>query len=116
MMAATPRGAVRISRTEWVLDDTLSDEPQYSVTFVAERCGVRTTTLRLYEDWGLVEPSRVGRKRLYSESDVERVFRVRRLVEDLGLNLAGVAAVLHLRQQVIALQREMDALRDQLTS
>ncbi|MFN8593981.1 MAG: MerR family transcriptional regulator [Thermomicrobiales bacterium] len=114
-MPPDSRGAIRISRTEWVIEDSLSDEPQYNISVVAQRCGVRATTLRLYEDWGLLEPSRVGHRRLYSESDIDRVLRVRRLVEDLGLNLAGVAAVLHLRQQVIALQREMDALRDQIS-
>ena len=39
--------------------------------------------------------------------------RIRRLVEDLGINLAGAAAVMHLREQVIALQRELDDLREQ---
>ena len=72
------------------------------------------STLRRYEEWGLLEPSREGRRRLYSESDIERVLRIRRLVNDLGINLAGAAAVLHLRQQVIALQREMEDLRDQI--
>lgn len=115
-MGSPSRGAIRISHTEWVIDDSEPDEPRYGIAIVAERCGVRTTTLRLYEEWGLLEPTRSGRTRLYSESDVDRVLRIRRLVEELGLNLAGVAAVLHLRQQVIALQREMDALRDQLDS
>ena len=44
------------------------------------------------------------------------VLRIRRLVDDLGINLAGAAAVLHFAQQVIALQREMHALREQLDS
>jgi MerR family transcriptional regulator/heat shock protein HspR len=67
-----------------------------------------------YEEWGLLEPERSGRGRLYSDADIERVKRIRRLVNDLGVNLAGAAAVMHLRRQVIALQREMQALRDQL--
>jgi MerR family transcriptional regulator/heat shock protein HspR len=41
------------------------------------------------------------------------VQRIRRLVDDLGINLAGAAAVMHLRQQVIALQRELNELREQ---
>jgi MerR family transcriptional regulator/heat shock protein HspR len=105
---------VRFSRTEWVLDDESADEPRYGISIVAERCGVRTTTLRLYEEFGLLEPARSGQRRLYSESDIDKVRRIRRLVDDLGLNLAGVAAVLHLRQQVIALQRELDAVRDRI--
>ena len=105
---------VRVSITDWVIEDGASDEPRYAISVVAARSGVRTTTLRRYEEWGLLEPARSGRQRLYSEADIERVLRIRRLVDDLGINLAGAAAVLHLRQQVIALQREMQTLREQL--
>ena len=107
-------GTVQVSRTDWVVGDTASNEPRYAISVVAARCGVHSATLRRYEEWGLVEPARSGPRRLYSEADIDRVLRVRRLVGDLGVNLAGAAAVLHLRQQVIALQREMQALRDQL--
>jgi MerR family transcriptional regulator, heat shock protein HspR len=105
---------VRVSVTDWIVDDGGSDEPRYAISVVAARSGVRKGTLRRYEDWGLLEPARSGRRRLYSEADIERVMRIRRLVDDLGINLAGAAAVLHLRQQVIALQREMQTLREQL--
>jgi MerR family transcriptional regulator/heat shock protein HspR len=101
----------RLARADWIIDDGPDDEPRYAISVVAERCGVHRRTLLRYEEWGLVEPSRSGRGRLYSEADIDRVLRVRRLVEDLGVNLAGAAAVLHLRQQVIALQRDMETLR-----
>ena len=105
---------VRVSVTDWIVEDGASDEPRYEIAVVSARSGVRKATLRRYEAWGLLEPARSGRQRLYSEADIERVLRIRRLVDDLGINLAGAAAVLHLRQQVIALQREMQTLRDQL--
>ncbi len=107
-------GVIRVSVTDWVEADEHQDEPRYAISVVAARSGVRKGTLRRYEEWGLLEPARSGRRRLYSESDIDRVLRIRRLVDDLGVNLAGAAAVLHLRQQVIALQREMQALRDQV--
>src|ERR671912_2331587 len=106
--------AARISVTDWIVDNGGRDEPRYAIFVVAARCGVRKGTLRRYEEWGLLEPIRSGRQRLYSEADIDHVLRIRRLVEDLGVNLAGAAAVLHLRQQVISLQRELDALREQL--
>jgi MerR family transcriptional regulator/heat shock protein HspR len=109
----TKAGTIRISLADWIVDDGPSDEPQHAVSVVAARCGVRVSTLRRYEEWGLVEPVRAGPRKLYSEADIDQVLRVRRLVEDLGVNLAGAAAVLHLRQQVIALQREMRVLRKQ---
>jgi MerR family transcriptional regulator/heat shock protein HspR len=103
---------LRVSVTDWVFDDGAKDEPRYAISVVAARCGVRKGTLRRYEDWGLLEPVRSGRGRLYSEADIEHIQRIRRLVDDLGINLAGAAAVMHLRQQVIALQRELDDLRE----
>src|SRR5688572_32388696 len=107
-------GFVQVSRADWIIDDGPSDEPRYAISVVAARCGVRKGTLRRYEEWGLLEPVRAGRRRLYSEADIEHVQRIRRLVDDLGINLAGAAAVMHLRQQVIALQRDLDDLREQL--
>src|SRR5215208_4916121 len=105
--------SVRVSVTDWVFHDSERDEPRYAISIVAARSGVRKGTLRRYEEWGLLEPIRTGGRRLYSEADIEHVQRIRRLVDDLGINLAGAAAVMHLRQQVIALQRELDELREQ---
>ncbi len=106
-------GVLRVSVTDWVVDNGARDEPRYAISVVAARCGVHKRTLRRYEEWGLLEPVRAGRRRLYSEADIEHIQRIRRLVDDLGINLAGAAAVMHLRQQVIALQRELDELREQ---
>jgi MerR family transcriptional regulator, heat shock protein HspR len=109
-----PANVIRVSVQDLIVEDGPNEEPRYAISVVVARSGVRAGTLKRYEEWGLVEPVRAGRRRLYSDADIERVIRARRLVEDLGINLAGAAAVLHLRQQVIALQREMRALRDQL--
>ena len=58
-------------------------------------------TLRKYDREGLVSPSRTqGSRRLYSEEDLERLQIVRRLSEDLGLNLSGVGLVLELVQHM----------------
>lgn len=111
-MARHSGGVVRLSRTEWVIDDGARDEPRYAISVVARRSGVHTTTLRRYEEWGLLEPARSGQRRLYSEADIDRVLRIRRLMDDLGVNLAGAAAILHLRDQLIALQRELQQLRE----
>jgi len=110
----TQSTTIRVSLADWLVDDGSDDEPRHATSVVASRCGVRISTLRRYEEWGLVEPARAGQRRLYSDADIDRILRARRLIDDLGLNLAGAAAVLHLRQQVISLQREMEALREQL--
>ena len=94
-------------------EDGVNPEPRYAITAIAARSGVHVQTLRRYERFGLLEPTPIGAGlRLYSEADIERVRRIRRLVDDLGVNLAGVAAILHLRQQILDLQRELQALRE----
>lgn len=96
-------------------EEAASDEPRYVISAVASHAGIHVQTVRRYEEFGLLEP-RPDRRggALYSDADIERIRRIRRLTDDLGVNLAGVAAILHLRRQVIALQREMDALRRRL--
>jgi MerR family transcriptional regulator/heat shock protein HspR len=92
--------------------EPLDEEPRYAVTVVAARSGLRVQTIRRWEAYGIVEPrqSEAGSP-LYSEADIADLQRVRRLTDDLGVNLAGVAAILHLRRQLVALQREAMALR-----
>ena len=95
-------------------EDGLSAEPRYAITAVAARSGVHVQTVRRYERYGLVAGTRIDAGLpLYSEVDIDRVRRVRRLVDDLGVNLAGAAAILHLRDQLLELQRELRALREQ---
>ncbi len=105
---------VRVSLTDWLTDDDeLATQPQYAMSMIAARSGLGRTTLLRYEEWGVVNPARSGRDRLYSDADLDRLLRAQRLIDDLGVNIAGAAAVLQLREQIIALQRELMALRRQ---
>ena len=73
------------------------DEPCFVISVAARIVGVQTQTLRYYERLGLVEPHRTqGNQRVYSRRDVERVRRMRSLIDDLGVNLAGVEVVMRL--------------------
>jgi len=69
-----------------------ADEPYLQIGEVAERTGVTQRTLRFYEERGLLKPpSRMeGGFRLYSEADVQRVERIRRLQQLLGFALAEI--------------------------
>lgn len=97
--------------TQLVVEDEPDAEPRYAITAIAARTGVHVRTVRRYEAYGLIEATPAdANPRLYSEADVERVRRIRRLVDDLGVNLAGAAAILHLRDQLVAIQRELVAL------
>lgn len=69
-------------------------------------------SLRLYERRGLITPNRTrGNARRFTESDIEQIRFIKRLVDDLGVNLAGVEVIIHMRQQLLDAQRELDALR-----
>ena len=80
------------------------------ISVVAEMLGVHPQTLRLYEREGLIRPKRVKKQRLYSDEDIERLTLILELMRDLGVNKAGVDIILRMRQQLMALQREMDAM------
>jgi len=97
----------------WVeVEEVGDDEPRYLITAVASRAGIHVQTVRRYEAYGLVSGRRSERGlALYSEADIARIRRIRRLTDDLGVNLAGAAAVLHLREQVVALRRELAELQ-----
>jgi MerR family transcriptional regulator/heat shock protein HspR len=115
MSRSQPTGSSARRWAEMVVEAEASAEPRYAITAVAARTGVHVQTVRRYEAYGLIEAAPVDRGlRLYSDADVARVRRVKRLVDDLGVNLAGAAAILHLRDQLVELQRELFTLRDRL--
>ncbi len=73
----------------------------YIISVAAQLADMHPQTLRKYDREGLVSPSRTqGSRRLYSEEDLERLQIVRRLSDDLGLNLNGVGLVLELVQHL----------------
>ena len=87
------------------------DRPRYMISVAAELVGMHPQTLRIYEQKGLVRPQRTpGNTRLYSERDLERLRLIQGLTTELGLNLAGVEAVLALRDEVERLQRRIARL------
>jgi MerR family transcriptional regulator/heat shock protein HspR len=92
------------------------DEPVYLISVVATMLDIHPQTLRQYEREGLVEPSRTqGRMRLYSQRDIERMKLILRLTRQMGVNLAGVDIVLQLKEQIDAMQEEIDQLRAELS-
>ncbi len=91
-----------------------SDEPVFVISVAARMIGVRTQTLRYYERLGLVSPARTpGNQRVYSRRDVARVQHIRRLMDDLGVNLAGVEVVLKLLVQLREAEAEIERLQEE---
>lgn len=87
-----------------VAGDQEATRPCYSLADAAHAAGIHAQTLRHYERLGLVSPARKGASpqspRLFSGADIERVARIRRLVEDLGVNPAGAAIILSMRDRI----------------
>ena len=81
-----------------------------TLTVLAARSGVDPATIRRYERFGLVSARWEGGFPRYAEGDVERVLRIRRLTTELGVNLAGAEVVLHMREQILLLRRELERL------
>ena len=97
-------------------DRKFHDEPCFAISVVARIVGVHAQTLRHYERAGLIWPSRtVGRQRLYSIADLERIRRLRTLIDDLGVNLAGAEVALKLMARIEELEGEVAGLTDTVT-
>jgi len=93
----------------------MNDRPRYMISVAAELVGMHPQTLRMYEQKGLVRPQRTaGNTRLYSEADLERLRLIQRLTTELGLNLAGVEAVLGLEEQLQRMQARMERLESEM--
>ena len=92
-----------------------NDNPRYVISIAAEMVGMPTYTLRYYEKIGIMEPSRSkGNIRLYSDRDIVFIRRVKTLMEDLGVNLAGVEVILRMSQQMTELQSQLERLETEI--
>src|ERR1700674_4535976 len=98
-----------------------NDGAWYIISVAAIKADVHEQTLRHYERLGLISPARKGTSphspRLYSDRDIERVTHIRGLMRDLGVNLAGVEAILHMKDRMEQmqqdLQQELQHMQDQ---
>ena len=86
----------------------------YFISMAARMLGMHPQTLRKYERLGLVQPTRtVGSMRVYSREELERLKLIKRLVDDAGINLAGVQRLLSIAEIV---QRIRPLMRDESVS
>ncbi len=91
------------------------EEPLFVISVAARMVGMHAQSLRHYERIGLIRPGRSrGHVRLYSQSDIERLRYIQRLIQDLGVNLAGAEVVIRLNERVRQMEAEMSRLRAEL--
>ena len=92
------------------------DSPRYVISIAAGMLGIKNYTLRYYERIGIIKPGRSsGNIRLYSESDINLLRKVRTLIDELGVNMAGVEVILNMLQRMQALQEERERLEKEVT-
>jgi MerR family transcriptional regulator/heat shock protein HspR len=90
-------------------------EPRYIISVAARMLSMHSHNLRYYEKIGIIEPRRSqGNIRLYSEQDIALLRRVKSLVEDMGVNLAGVEVILHMMKQIREVQHELQQAREEI--
>ena len=88
----------------------------FAISVAAEMVSMQVQNLRVYERRGLLEPDRTsGGTRLYSHDDVDRLHHIRDLLAE-GLNLAGIARVLELEEEVRRLRGQVARLQAQRQS
>src|SRR3954471_6379760 len=94
----------------------MSEMACFVISVAARLLNVHPQTLRYYERAGLIQPSRSrGNIRLYSTRDIERAQQIKRLIEDLGVNLAGVEVIMKLTERMRNMEQEIEALRGELS-
>jgi MerR family transcriptional regulator/heat shock protein HspR len=87
----------------------------FVISVAARLLNVHPQTLRYYERAGLIAPSRSkGNIRLYSPEDIQRAMQIKRLIEDLGVNLAGVEVIIRLTDRLREQEHELGELRSRL--
>jgi len=86
------------------------------ISIAARMVGVHAQTLRYYERAGIITPSRSrGNQRLYSQQDIDRLKQIKTLVDDLGINLAGVEIILRLTRKINEMDSQIQQLEEALS-
>jgi MerR family transcriptional regulator/heat shock protein HspR len=90
-------------------------EPRYVISIAAKIIGIHAQTLRYYERMGLIEPLRSpGNIRLYSKRDIERLQQIKTLMNDLGVNLAGVEVIMRMAQRMTEMEQQVHELEQEV--
>jgi MerR family transcriptional regulator/heat shock protein HspR len=91
------------------------DEPIFVISVAARLVEMHPQTLRYYERAGLLKPTRSsGKIRLYSQREIERLRKIARLTNELGVNLAGVEVIIDLTERLDSMQKEMGEIETEL--
>ena len=97
-------------------ENNYQEEPCFVISIAARMGGVHALSLRYYDRVGLIWHSRtVGRQRLYSPSDIDRLRRIKAFTEEMGMNLAGAEVALKLVERIDQLEHEVEMLSQEVS-
>ena len=92
-----------------------ADPDRLSLGMLAAHVDMHPAVVERFIECGLLEPSgRDGGELLFEPAAVPRLRTIRRLRDNLGINLAGIAVILDLLDRLCTLQREHEAQRSRL--
>ncbi|HEX5322882.1 MAG TPA: MerR family transcriptional regulator [Capsulimonadaceae bacterium] len=95
-----PLGGTEPDETEGIDQPTSETEPLYVISVAAKLVRMPAWTLRVLDEQGIVVPKRTDKnRRLYSDRDLRRLARVRKLTEEMGINMNGVRLILQLEEE-----------------
>jgi MerR family transcriptional regulator/heat shock protein HspR len=101
----------RRERRDRERDGERKSEGVFRIGAIAERYGIHPQTLRMYEREGLLRPARTeGNTRLYDSDTIERLEIILTLTRHLGVNLAGVEVILHMKQRMEKMHGEVQKM------
>jgi len=78
------------------------------ITEVTKICGVDVKFVKRLEQEQVISPIVRRSEKYYPLDQVDRVRVARLLIEEMGVNLAGAEVALHMREQMIAMQRQFN--------
>ena len=81
---------------------------------LARATGLHPDQIETFVRAGLVEPASHGERSLFAVAAIDRLRTIVRLRHDLGVNLAGIAAILEMQERIADLRREIGHLRRRL--
>ncbi len=91
-------------------------EGVYVIRVAAMLSGMHPQTLRKYERVGLVTPARSRMLRMYSDEDISLLKMIKYLVDEVGLNLAGVEVALNIRSKLMKMEQDLAELPSESAS
>jgi DNA-binding transcriptional MerR regulator len=90
-------------------------EKYFKITEVIGICGVNEDFVLLLEREHLVEPVVLEEEKVYPPEQVDRVRVAHLLMEEMGVNLEGAEVALHMREQMIEMQRQFGEILQRLS-